>query len=53
MRECVQETIPNGRRFAVMELREVLENYLNINDSAGRNSNENIAPHFDEKNTKH
>ncbi|GFU54348.1 tigger transposable element-derived protein 6 [Nephila pilipes] len=41
LRECVQETKPNGRKAAVIELREMLDNYVNINDSEGRNSKEN------------
>ncbi|GFR04396.1 tigger transposable element-derived protein 6 [Trichonephila clavata] len=41
LRECVQETKPNGRKAAVTELREILDNYVNINDSEGRNSKEN------------
>ncbi|GBM95963.1 hypothetical protein AVEN_146470-1 [Araneus ventricosus] len=40
LRECVQETKPNGRKVAVAELREILENYVNINDSEGQNSKE-------------
>ncbi|XP_055930257.1 uncharacterized protein LOC129960713 isoform X2 [Argiope bruennichi] len=40
LRECVQETKPNGRKVAVAELKEILENYVNINDSEGQNSNE-------------
>ncbi|CAL1263451.1 unnamed protein product [Larinioides sclopetarius] len=40
LRECVQETKPNGRKVAVTELREILENYVNINDSEGQNSKE-------------
>ncbi|GFY60090.1 tigger transposable element-derived protein 6 [Trichonephila inaurata madagascariensis] len=41
LRECVQETKPNGRKAAVTELREILDNYVNINDSEGHSSKEN------------
>lgn len=40
LRECVQETKPNGRKKAIAELRDILENYVNINDSNGLNSHE-------------
>lgn len=40
LRECVQETVPSGRKKAVSDLRDILENYVNINDSDGHNSHE-------------
>lgn len=40
LRECVQETKPSGRKKAVSDLRDILENYVNINDSEGENSHE-------------
>lgn len=40
LRECVQETKPSGRKRAVADLRDILENYVNINDSEGQNSHE-------------
>lgn len=39
LRECVQETKPNGRKKAISDLRDVLENYVNINDSNNRGLN--------------
>ncbi|XP_015919300.1 divergent protein kinase domain 2A isoform X2 [Parasteatoda tepidariorum] len=32
LRECVQETKPNGRLKAVTQLRDLLENYVNVNN---------------------
>ncbi|KFM73488.1 hypothetical protein X975_10905, partial [Stegodyphus mimosarum] len=41
LRECVQETKLNGRKKAITELRDMLENYVNINDSNGHSTYEN------------
>ncbi|KAG8198636.1 hypothetical protein JTE90_026532 [Oedothorax gibbosus] len=43
LRECVQETKPNGRRFAVIELREVLESFLKVNELVDSNFDKNIV----------
>ncbi|XP_054721807.1 LOW QUALITY PROTEIN: uncharacterized protein LOC129231503 [Uloborus diversus] len=38
LRECVQETKPNGRRRAVAELRDVLESYVKVKSPEALNA---------------